>query len=167
MRACCTGVIRTSAAFSFLASILSALGLTRVTGRLSTFSLTGVARSLSALGLTGLASIITRSLSAPGSTGIASLIAGIASSLAGITRTRVAQSPAGVATGSAARAATAYTGETRSRIASSAAAAFGCAGRPGFRPEALLLCQERRLTAAAQPDVEIEIISSRSCFVRA
>jgi len=159
---CHAGIVRASAAFSFRACVLPALGSTSVTRRLSTFGLTSVAGRLPALGLTGLASLITGRLSALGPTGVASLIAGIASSLAGVPRTGVALGPTSVATGPEARIAATYAGKTRLSIASSAAATLGSTGSSSFRPEALL----GQAHSAAQANIEIELIACVSCIVR-
>ena len=164
MCTCHAGIVRASAAFSFLAGVLSALGSTSVTRSLSTLGPTSVAGRLPALGLTGLASLITGRLSALSSTGVASLIAGIASSLAGVPRTGVALGSTSVATGPEARIAATYAGKTRLSIASSAAATLGSTGSSSFRPEALL---GQARSAAAQANIEIELIASFSCFVRA
>jgi hypothetical protein len=121
-----------------------------------------VAGRLVALGLTGLASLITGRLSALGSTGVARLIARIASFQARIPRTRIALGPASVATGAEARIAACA--KTRLCIESSAAAAtLGSTRSSRFRPEALL----GHATSAAQANIEIELIASGSCFVRA
>lgn len=164
MCTCHAGIVRASAAFSFLAGVLSALGSTSVTRSLSTLGPTSVAGRLPALSLTGLASLITGRLSAPGSTGVASLIAGIASLQARVAGTGIALGPTRVATGAEARIATTGAGKTRSCIASSAAATLGSTGSSSFRPEALL---GQARSAAAQANIEIELIASFSCFVRA
>lgn len=171
MRASCAGVARTGSAFSSRTSVLiassptgiaSSLPALRLTGVASTaLSLAGVASLLPTFSLTGIASLLT----ALGLTGVASLVAGIAGPDAGITRTRVALRPASVATGTEARIATACTGETRLTITSPASTTLGKAGR-AYCPW-LLWLEGHFAATAAQPDVEIEIISSGSCFVRA